>query len=67
MLQNTKDISVLYYQEEKAKVGLGIQKALEKLNTELSFINDVPQESSTGHLVKPTDQFRREGNTSRSM
>lgn len=37
LLQETKNISVLQYQEEKGKTGLGIQKALEKLNTGLFF------------------------------
>lgn len=67
MLKETKDIAVLQCQEEKAKAGLGIQKALEKLNTELFSTNDVPKKGSIGHLVKPTDWFRREGSTSHSM
>lgn len=65
-MQETKDIAVLHGQEEKAKAGLGIHKALEKVNTELILTNDVPKKSSAGHLVKPTDQFSREGNTSHS-
>lgn len=59
MLQETQDIAVLQYKEEKAKAGLGIQKALEKLNTEMFFTNDILKKSSTGHLVKPTDQVRK--------
>lgn len=67
LLQETQDTAVLQFQEEKAKAGLGMQKALEKLNTEMFFTNDIAKKSSTGHLVKPTDQFRREGSTSHSM
>lgn len=67
-MQETKEVAVPQYQEEKAKAGLGIHKALQKLNMELFFTNDVLEKtSSTGHLVKPTDQFRREGSTSHSM
>lgn len=64
-MQETKEVAVLQDLEGEAKAGLGIHKALEKLNMELFFTNDVHEKtSSTGHLVKPRDPFRREGSTS---
>lgn len=44
-----------------------IHKALDKLNVELFFTNEVSKKkSSIRQLVKPTDQFRIEGSTSHS-